>query len=110
MAVADGTIKQGSSGAGGNTVWLYADHGVSYFYAHLDSFAAGQWSGQWVARGTVIGYMGDTGNPAPGRLSPPLRPLPQRHGRGEPLPHAGAPLLKPGRDGIGWRPSPRCHP
>jgi murein DD-endopeptidase MepM/ murein hydrolase activator NlpD len=66
VAVADGTIKQGSSGAGGNTVWLYADHGVSYFYAHLDSFAGGQWSGEWVAKGTVIGYMGDTGNPAPG--------------------------------------------
>jgi len=66
VAVADGTIKQGSNGAGGNTVWLYADHGVSYFYAHLDSFAAGQFSGQWVPKGTVIGYMGDTGNPAPG--------------------------------------------
>jgi len=66
VAVADGTIKQGSNGAGGNTVWLYADHGVAYFYAHLDTFAAGQGSGQWVARGTVIGYMGDTGNPAPG--------------------------------------------
>lgn len=66
VAVADGTIKQGSSAAGGNTVWLYADHGVSYFYAHLDSFAAGQWTGEWVAKGTVIGYMGDTGNPAPG--------------------------------------------
>ena len=65
VAVADGTIKQGSNGAGGNTVWLYADHGVAYFYAHLDGFA-GQASGQWVARGTVIGYMGDTGNPAPG--------------------------------------------
>ena len=66
VAVADGTIKQGYNGAGGNTVWLYADHGVSYFYAHLDGFAGGQSSGQWVARGTVIGYMGDTGNPAPG--------------------------------------------
>ena len=65
-AVADGTIDQGASIAGGNTVWLYADHGVAYFYAHLDTFAAGQASGQWVARGTVIGYMGDTGNPAPG--------------------------------------------
>jgi len=66
VAVADGTIDQGSSIAGGNTVWLYADHGVAYFYAHFDTFAAGQGSGQWVARGTVIGYMGDTGNPAPG--------------------------------------------
>jgi murein DD-endopeptidase MepM/ murein hydrolase activator NlpD len=66
VAVTDGTLDQGSSTAGGSTIWLYGDHGVAYFYAHLDSFAAGQWSGQWVARGTVIGYMGDTGNPAPG--------------------------------------------
>ncbi len=65
VAVADGTIQLGSSPAGGNTVWLAADHGVSYFYAHLDGFG-GVSSGQWVSRGTVIGYMGDTGNPAPG--------------------------------------------
>jgi murein DD-endopeptidase MepM/ murein hydrolase activator NlpD len=66
VAVTDGTLDQGSSTAGGSTIWLYGDHGVAYFYAHLDSFAAGQWSGQWVGKGTVIGYMGDTGNPAPG--------------------------------------------
>jgi murein DD-endopeptidase MepM/ murein hydrolase activator NlpD len=65
VAVADGVIQLGSNPVGGNTVWLYADHGVSYFYAHLDGFA-GVSSGQWVGRGTVIGYMGDTGNPAPG--------------------------------------------
>jgi murein DD-endopeptidase MepM/ murein hydrolase activator NlpD len=65
VAVADGVIKLGSNSVGGNTVWLYADHGVSYFYAHLDGFA-GVSSGQWVSRGTVVGYMGDTGNPAPG--------------------------------------------
>jgi murein DD-endopeptidase MepM/ murein hydrolase activator NlpD len=65
VAVADGTIQLGSNSVGGNTVWLYADHGVAYFYAHLDGFAAAS-SGQWVSRGTVIGYMGDTGNPAPG--------------------------------------------
>jgi murein DD-endopeptidase MepM/ murein hydrolase activator NlpD len=44
---------------------LRADYGVVYFYAHLSSYA-GQSSGQWVAAGTVIGYNGDTGNPAPG--------------------------------------------
>lgn len=65
VAVADGVLRLGSNSIGGNTVWLYADHGVSYFYAHLDGFAAVV-SGQWVSRGTVVGYMGDTGNPAPG--------------------------------------------
>jgi murein DD-endopeptidase MepM/ murein hydrolase activator NlpD len=65
VAVADGTLQLGYNSLGGNTVWLYADYGVGYFYAHLDGFAAVS-SGQWVSRGTVIGYMGDTGNPAPG--------------------------------------------
>lgn len=65
VAVADGTLQLGNNPVGGNTVWLYADHGVAYFYAHLDGFA-GVASGQWVSRGTVLGYMGDTGNPAPG--------------------------------------------
>lgn len=65
VAVADGTVQLGNNPVGGNTVWLYAGHGVAYFYAHLDGFAAVS-SGQWVSRGTVLGYMGDTGNPAPG--------------------------------------------
>lgn len=65
VAVTGGTILLGSNPVGGNTVWLYGDHGVNYFYAHLDGFA-GVSSGQWVSRGTVLGYMGDTGNPAPG--------------------------------------------
>ena len=65
VAVADGVIQLGNNSVGGNTVWLYADHRVNYFYAHLDGFA-GVSSGQWVSRGTVIGYMGDTGNPSPG--------------------------------------------
>jgi murein DD-endopeptidase MepM/ murein hydrolase activator NlpD len=66
VAAADGVIKLGQSYLGGNTVWLYADHGVGYFYAHLDHFVDGQSSGEWVAAGTVIGYVGDTGDPAPG--------------------------------------------
>jgi murein DD-endopeptidase MepM/ murein hydrolase activator NlpD len=39
---------------------------VNYFYAHLDSYPSGLVDGQRVTRGQVIGYMGDTGNPAPG--------------------------------------------
>ena len=66
VAVANGTIKMSYNGLGGNVVWLYADHGVNYFYAHLDGYPAGQVSGQRVTRGTVIGFNGDTGNAAPG--------------------------------------------
>ncbi len=66
VAVSDGVVRKSYGSLGGNIVWLYADHGVNYFYAHLDSFPSGLVDGQRVSRGQVIGYMGDTGNPAPG--------------------------------------------
>lgn len=66
VAVGDGTIRKSYDVLGGFIVWLYADHGVEYFYAHLDSYPAGLSSGQRVSRGQVIGYVGDTGNPPPG--------------------------------------------
>jgi murein DD-endopeptidase MepM/ murein hydrolase activator NlpD len=66
VAVADGVVEKSYGVLGGNIVWLYADHGVNYFYAHLDSYPEGMTHGQRVSRGDVIGYVGDTGNPAPG--------------------------------------------
>lgn len=66
VAVGDGYIRTSYGSLGGYIVWLYADHGVNYFYAHLDSYPSGLVDGQRVSRGQVIGYMGDTGNPAPG--------------------------------------------
>ena len=66
VAVGDGVVRKSYGSLGGNIVWLYADHGVNYFYAHLDSYPSGLVDGQRVSRGQTIGYMGDTGNPAPG--------------------------------------------
>ncbi len=66
VAVADGIAISRLTVLGGNTVRLYADYGVYYVYAHLVSYPAGFVDGQWVPKGTVIGYMGDTGNAAPG--------------------------------------------
>lgn len=66
VAVGDGVVRLSYGSLGGNIVWLYADHGVNYFYAHLDSYPDGLTDDQRVVRGQVIGYMGDTGNPAPG--------------------------------------------
>jgi murein DD-endopeptidase MepM/ murein hydrolase activator NlpD len=66
VAVGSGIVRKSYGSLGGYIVWLYADHGVNYFYAHLDSYPSGLVDGQWVQRGQVIGYMGDTGNPAPG--------------------------------------------
>jgi len=66
VAVGDGVVRKSYGSLGGYIVWLYADHGVDYFYAHLDSYAPGLADGQRVTRGQVIGYVGDTGNPPPG--------------------------------------------
>lgn len=66
VAVGDGIVRKSYGTLGGYIVWLYADHGVDYFYAHLDSYPTGLADGQRVTRGQVIGYVGDTGNPPPG--------------------------------------------
>jgi peptidoglycan LD-endopeptidase LytH len=66
VAVGDGTVHLSFDELGGNTVWLHADHGVNYFYAHLDSRPGDLRDGQRVSRGQVVGYVGDTGNPMPG--------------------------------------------
>lgn len=68
IAVVDGTIRKLHSGArGGLSVYLMDDDGLTrYYYAHLDGYAEGLHEGQRVERGEVIGYVGDTGNAAPG--------------------------------------------
>ena len=48
-----------NEGAGGNTAYLHADDGNSYFYAHLSQFVG---AGRTVAQGEVIALTGMTGN------------------------------------------------
>jgi len=63
-AAASGTIYTGSSGLGGKTIWLIADYGTGFYYAHLSSFNVS--SGSRVGRGDVVGYNGDSGNASGG--------------------------------------------
>jgi murein DD-endopeptidase MepM/ murein hydrolase activator NlpD len=58
IAVVDGFAQQRVNRLGGNSIWLTGADGNKYYYAHLDDWAT---LGQ-VSAGTVIGYMGDTGN------------------------------------------------
>ena len=62
VAVVGGTAVQKTGTIGGHQVKLLGDDGTSYYYTHLDRFGAG---GR-VAAGTVIGYVGTTGNAAGG--------------------------------------------
>jgi murein DD-endopeptidase MepM/ murein hydrolase activator NlpD len=60
-AVADGSVSLGNGGLGGTTIWLTADYGVAFYYAHLSGFANVS-SGQRVSKGQLIGYNGNSGN------------------------------------------------
>jgi len=74
-AMVDGTLTyQAAVGDGSNgsqlsgNLWKLtaATGGTYYIYAHLSAFADGLTRGSLVAKGQVIGYVGDTGNPGPG--------------------------------------------
>lgn len=68
LAAADGRILKLHSGSRGGTALyqLDADGRTRYYYAHLDGYAEGVYEGRPVRRGDVIGYVGDSGNAAPG--------------------------------------------
>ena len=61
-AIFEGSIKRiSTSSLGGKSIWLRANNGDEFYYAHLDSY--GDISvGQKVAEGYVVGYNGSTGN------------------------------------------------
>jgi peptidoglycan LD-endopeptidase LytH len=64
VAVEDGKVaKLFTSAAGGLTIYEFDPKGTFvYYYAHLDSYAAGVKEGDEMKRGQVIGYVGTTGN------------------------------------------------
>lgn len=64
LAAERGVVTRVRTGGtlGGNTVWLQGESGTAYYYAHLFAFAPGVREGLLVEAGTVLGYVGDTGN------------------------------------------------
>jgi murein DD-endopeptidase MepM/ murein hydrolase activator NlpD len=66
VAVADGTVhKVGSLPISGNRLWVVMDNGDSFFYAHLSAFSPAAVTGTHVTAGTVLGYVGNTGDAEP---------------------------------------------
>ena len=67
-AVVDGTIRKlFVSRAGGTTIYQFDTNGnYCYYYAHLDRYADGLHEGMSVERGQIVGYVGTSGNAAPG--------------------------------------------
>lgn len=61
-------VRMGANNLGGNTVGVVGSGGRMYYYAHLDSYADDLSIGDEVRPGSVIGYVGNTGN---ARNTPP---------------------------------------
>jgi murein DD-endopeptidase MepM/ murein hydrolase activator NlpD len=65
VAIENGVIyNPGWHYAGGIGLYILGDSGDSWYYAHLDGYAAGIQAGTRVAAGQLIGYVGATGNAA----------------------------------------------
>lgn len=63
VAVADGTLfRVGYNGLGGWRLWLRDASGTTYYYAHLSSFSGAAREGASVAKGTVLGFVGTSGD------------------------------------------------
>jgi murein DD-endopeptidase MepM/ murein hydrolase activator NlpD len=54
-------IRRGQNRLGGNVVWVLGPGGQRHYYAHLDGFAL-LFPGERIRQGTVLGYVGNTGN------------------------------------------------
>ncbi len=68
VAAADGVVEKlyFSRGGGGITVYVRSpDRLWTYYYAHLDSYAAGLREGLRIERGDPLGTVGSTGNASP---------------------------------------------
>jgi murein DD-endopeptidase MepM/ murein hydrolase activator NlpD len=59
VAVKDGVVRAKSSNLGGKTIYLDAEDGTEYYYAHLNAYEV---TSGLVKAGQLIGYVGSTGN------------------------------------------------
>jgi murein DD-endopeptidase MepM/ murein hydrolase activator NlpD len=63
LAVASGTVfSVGWNEVGGNRLWLRDGQGNLFYYAHLSAFSPLAVNGNHVAAGSVLGFVGNTGD------------------------------------------------
>ena len=68
IAMNSGKVRLNFPSEGGRQVYLTADDGNFYYYAHLSGYAPGLATGHRVDKGQVIGYVGTTGNASTAHL------------------------------------------
>ena len=61
-------LHVGENSLGGKVVFVYGAGGRRYYYAHLDDFAPELKAGDYVSTGSLLGFVGSTGN---ARNTPP---------------------------------------
>jgi murein DD-endopeptidase MepM/ murein hydrolase activator NlpD len=67
VAVEDGIVtKVGENSLGGLSLKITGTSGYWHYYAHLSGFAPGLVQGQTIKAGTVVGFVGNTGDAAGG--------------------------------------------
>jgi murein DD-endopeptidase MepM/ murein hydrolase activator NlpD len=64
VAPVSGRVEHRTAGLGGQAWFLYGDNGDYYYGAHLSGYE--NTNAGWVAQGTVIGYVGNSGNASGG--------------------------------------------
>jgi murein DD-endopeptidase MepM/ murein hydrolase activator NlpD len=66
LAVADGRLNRvGTLPISGNRLWLETERGDSFFYAHMSAFGPEAVNGREVKAGTLLGFVGNTGDAEP---------------------------------------------
>ena len=79
-AVESGTVSINTGGLGGNQIFLQANSGARYYYAHLNTFNVS--SGASVSQGDLIGFNGNSGNASGGAPHVHLQIYPNGYGGG----------------------------
>jgi hypothetical protein len=75
----------GFESVGGNAVYFSGDDGYSFYGAHLEGFAPGLATGVHVPAGTLLGFVGNTGDAASGSPHLHFQLYPPGHGFSSPV-------------------------
>lgn len=63
LSTTDGLIgSMKDNNLGGKVIWILGPGGAWHYYAHLDGHKRGLKEGDYVRKGDLIGYVGNTGN------------------------------------------------